>query len=79
MQYPLPPDVQDLIAAQLATGRYQNEDEVLREALRALQEASDDAKAVQDAIDAWKTGDDGLPLDQAFDLVRKDFAGKPTA
>lgn len=79
MQYPIPPDVQDLIAAQLATGRYQNEDEVLREALRALQEASDDAAAVQDAIDAWKVGDDGLPLDQAFDLVRKDFAGKPTA
>lgn len=43
MQYPTPPDVQDLIAAQLATGRYQNEDEVLREALQASQEASDDA------------------------------------
>jgi putative addiction module CopG family antidote len=79
MQYPIPPDVQDLIAAQLATGRYQNEDEVLREALRALQDTSDDAAAVQDAIDAWKAGDDGLPLDQAFDLVRKDFAGKPNA
>ena len=79
MQYPIPPDVQDLIAAQLATGRYQNEDEVLREALRALQEASDDAAAVQDAIDAWKVGDDGLPLDQAFDLVRKDLVGTPTA
>lgn len=79
MPYPIPPDVQDLIAAQLATGRYQNEGEVLREALRALQEASDDAAAVQDAIDAWKAGDDGLPLDQAFDLVRKDFSGKPTA
>ena len=65
MQYPIPPDVQDLIAAQLATGRYQNEDEVLREALRALQEASDDAAAVQDTIDAWKAGDDGLPLDQS--------------
>jgi Arc/MetJ-type ribon-helix-helix transcriptional regulator len=63
MQYPIPPDVQDLIAAQLATGRYQNEDEILREALRALQEASDD----------------GLPLDQAFDLVRKDLVGTPTA
>jgi len=79
MQYPIPPDVQDLIAAQLATGRYQNEDEVLREALRALQAASDDTAAVQDAIDAWKAGDDGLPLDQAFDLIRKDFVGKPTA
>ena len=79
MQYPIPPDVQDLIAAQLATGRYQNEDEVLREALRALQEARDDAAAVLDAIDAWKAGDDGLPLDQAFDLVRKDLVGKPTA
>lgn len=79
MPYPIPRDVQDLIAAQLATGRYQNEDDVLREALRALQEASDDVTAVQDAIDAWKAGDDGLPLDQAFDSVRKDCLGRPTA
>lgn len=29
-----------------------------------------DAAAVQDAIDEWKVGDNGIPLDQAFDLVR---------
>lgn len=79
MPNPIPLDIQDLIAAQLATGRYRNEDEVLREALRALQELSDDGVAVQEAIDAWRAGDDGLALDQAFDLVRKDFAGKPQA
>ena len=79
MPYPIPRDVQDLIAAQLATGRYQNEGDVLREALRALQEASDDVAAVQDAIDGWKAGDDGLPLDQAFDLVRRDRLGRPSA
>lgn len=79
MPYPIPRDVQELIAAQLASGRYQNEGEVLRAALRALQEASEDVAAVQDAIDAWKAGDDGLPLDQAFDLVRKDLLGRPTA
>ena len=49
MPNPIPLDIQDLIAAQLATGRYRNEDEVLREALRALQELSDDgAAAVRD-------------------------------
>lgn len=79
MQFPLPPDVQDLIAAQLATGRYQSEEDVLREALRGLQEASDNAAAVQDAIDAWREGDDGLPMDQAFDLIRNEFLGKSTA
>jgi putative addiction module CopG family antidote len=79
MPNPIPLDIQDLIAAQLATGRYRNEDEVLREALRALQELSDDGAAVQEAIDAWRAGDDGLALDQAFDLVRKDFAEKPKA
>ena len=79
MPYPIPHDVQELIAAQLASGRYQNEGEVLRAALRALQDASEDVTAVQDAIDAWKAGDDGLPLDQAFDLARKDLLGRPTA
>jgi Arc/MetJ-type ribon-helix-helix transcriptional regulator len=50
--YPIPHDVQDLIAAELASERYRNEGEVLRAELRAQQEASKDVAAVQDAIDA---------------------------
>lgn len=36
MPYQLPPDVQDQVSRQIATGHYASEDEVLRAALRAL-------------------------------------------
>jgi Arc/MetJ-type ribon-helix-helix transcriptional regulator len=36
MSYPFPTDVQQLIASQMATGRYTNEDELLRDALQVL-------------------------------------------
>lgn len=77
MQYAFPPDVQQLITDQMASGHYANEDDVLRNALRALQEIADDAVAVQAAIDDWHDGDEGLLLDEAFAVVRADFPRKP--
>lgn len=71
MQYAFPPDLQQLMAIQLASGRYANEDDVLRHALHGLQEADDDVTAVQAAIDEWKNGDDGLPVADAFDEIRQ--------
>lgn len=73
MNYSFPPDVQQLIAQRMALGCYVNEDDVLRDALRVLQEVDDDAAAIQVAIDDWKNGDDGVPLDQAFESVRSEF------
>ena len=76
MHYAFPPDVQQLIAGRLASGRYANEDDVLRDALQALEEIDDDATAVQAAIDEWQSGDEGLPLDDAFERVREEHPRK---
>lgn len=36
MSYPFPPDIQQLLAAQMASGNYQSEDDLLRDALKAF-------------------------------------------
>jgi putative addiction module CopG family antidote len=71
MSYALPPDVQQLVATQLATGGYRSEDEVLRDALRALSAEQDDLEAVQEAVAEWRAGDEGVPLDAAFAAIRE--------
>lgn len=70
MPYPFPSDVQQLVESHLASGRYSTEDDVLRDALRALADEEDDLVAVREAIDEWRAGDEGTPLTEAFDQVR---------
>ncbi len=71
MHYSFPPDLQQLIEARLASGRYSTEDEVLRDALRALADEDEDLVAVREAVTQWRSGDPGLPLAAAFDEVRR--------
>ena len=70
MRYDFPPDIQELVGARLASGKYASEDDVLREALRVLSEEQEDLAAVQDAIAEWRAGDDGVPLDGAIQSIR---------
>jgi putative addiction module CopG family antidote len=67
MPYPFPPDLQQLVDSELATGRYGDENEVLRHALRALKDLGHEAAAIRQAIDAWQSGDDGMSLDERLD------------
>ena len=76
MTYPFPPDVQQLVADQLATGQYVTADDVLRDALRALSAEAEDLAAVRAAVAEMQAGDPGVPLDEAFDEVRR-TAGAP--
>ena len=71
MTYAFPPDVQHLISRRMAAGGYSTEDDVLRDALRALSEEEEDLEAVREAVAEFRAGDPGLPLDEAFDLVRQ--------
>ena len=71
MAITLPPDVRRMVEAKLASGRYQNEEEVLREALRALTEQDEDLDAVREAVAEWKSGDAGTPLTEAFQEIRR--------
>ncbi len=76
MQYAFPPDLQKLVDAYLASGRYANEDAVLREALIALAEEDEDFIAVRDAIAEWRGGDQGMPLADAFAHIRDRVVGE---
>ena len=77
MSYSFPPDVQHLVQARLSSGQYQSEDDVLRDALRALTEEDEDLAAVREAIDQWRAGDDGTPLAEAFDEIRRAINTEP--
>lgn len=79
MHYPFPPDLQKLVDARLATGSYASEDEVLRDALRALTEEDEDLAAVREAIAEWRAGDPGMPLNEAFDEIRRNVHGTENA
>ncbi len=71
MIYPFPPDLKELIAARLATGNYSTKDELLRDALRALDEEDEDLAAVNDALAESRAGDQGTPLAEAFHEIRR--------
>jgi Arc/MetJ-type ribon-helix-helix transcriptional regulator len=70
MAYQFPQDVQQSLTAWVASGKYASEDDVLRDALRALTDEQDDDNAVQEALAELEHGDVGVPLCQAFDEVR---------
>ena len=71
MLYPFPPDLREIVAARLASGQYSTEDDLLRDALRALEEEDEDSAAMRDAISECRAGDRGAPLAEAFDEVRR--------
>jgi putative addiction module CopG family antidote len=76
MNYAFPPDLQKLVEARLTTGNYSTEDEVLRDALRALAEEDEDLIAVREAVSEWRAGDVGTPLSEAFEQVRSSHHAK---
>ena len=71
MAYQFPPDVEQLVTQRMASGDYASEDDVLRDALKALAEQSDDLVAVQEAVTRLRAGEDGQPLSEAFDDIRR--------
>ena len=73
MSYPFPPALARLVQEQMASGKYATEDDLLIEAVQALAEEAEDIAAVQEAIAAWKAGDDGVPLAEAFQAIRDEL------
>ncbi len=69
MPYRFRPDVDQLVRRRMTTGRYATEDDLLREALQALDEEDEDLAAVREAVAEQQAGDEGVPLDNAFDWV----------
>ena len=71
MTYPFPPDLQELIHAQMSAGGYDSQDDLLRAALQSLSADQENLAAVKQAIAEREAGDEGVPLDEAFALVRE--------
>ena len=69
-------DVENLVRIQMATGNYKTEDELLRDALQALAERSDDLIAIQDGIDDMLAGR-VQPLEEVDAEIRQKFGFKP--
>ena len=67
----LPADIERLVEDRIATGAYGSADEVLRAALEALQQSDADLAKIEEAIDEWRAGDEGLPLNEAFQLIHE--------
>jgi Arc/MetJ-type ribon-helix-helix transcriptional regulator len=71
----IPADILAAIEAKVSTGQYPNQESVLREALAQLDEF-DDVAGLQASIDKWKSGDKGVPVEEAFDIVRREMNGQ---
>ena len=56
MAYQFPPDIEQRVRAQLSSGDYQTEDDLLRDALDALRERRDDLAAIQAGIEDMEAG-----------------------
>ena len=68
--YQFPPDIQQVVGSRMASGEYGSEDDLLRHALRALEQQEEDLAAVKEAVAEWRAGDEGVPLDEAFASLR---------
>lgn len=71
MPFIVPLDVEELVVNQVASGRYRSGDEVLRSAMQALAQADEDVIAIQDAVNEWHRGDEGIALDEGFKKIRE--------
>jgi putative addiction module CopG family antidote len=56
MAYQFPPDLDEEIKGRMASGQYASEDEVLREALRALRWRDQEVAAIQEGIEDMEAG-----------------------
>ena len=76
MSTDIPPDILAAIETKIASGIYPDQESVLREAMARLDEFDDDVADLQASIAKWKAGDKGVPVDDAFDMVRRTMNGQ---
>jgi antitoxin ParD1/3/4 len=76
MPHEIPPDVEELVSEQMRSGSYESEDEVLRDALRALAEKNEDLAAIRAGIEDMEAGR-VRPLGDVDAQIRRKFGFKP--
>lgn len=78
MSYAFPPDLEQLVNLQLTSGNYHSEDDVLRAALRALQDRQSDLAAITAGYADLEAGRVRPFEDAAADIAAKfGFADEP--
>ncbi len=73
MNYQFPPDVDELVQKQLATGQYVSEDAVLLDALQTLDAERQEWAAIQEGLSTLDQGHEGISLQEGFDAVRAKY------
>ena len=79
MSYQFPPELEQLVRQQMASGKYSSEDELLRDALESLSAEETELKAIEEALDELESGDPGVSLDEAFASLREKYKISPNA
>ena len=75
----LPQDLQDFVDHELASGRYQSTEDIVVAGLRLLQRDRQEALVgIQEGLGQMARGE-GIPLDEAFDQIRKRHKIPPDA
>ena len=70
MPQTLPPDLQEFVDHELASGRYQSTEDIVVEGLRLLQRDRREAmEGIKEGLAESERGE-GIPLDEAFDQLR---------
>ena len=70
MSYQFPPDVEQRIQEQIALGNYANEDDVLRDALEALDARNADLAAIRAGVEDMEAGR-MRPIDEVAQDIRR--------
>jgi Arc/MetJ-type ribon-helix-helix transcriptional regulator len=73
MSYQFPPDIESLVQQHLASGHFDTPDEVLRTALCQLTMDEEDLRAIQESLDRLDNGEEGIPLADAFQQLRRQY------
>ena len=71
MAYQIPPDIEERIEAHMAGGQYDSKDDVLREAIQALDDREADVASIRAGIDDMESG-----RFQPFDEFDQEFRRK---
>ena len=70
MAYQFSSSIEQLIREKMASGKYSSEEELLLDALQSLDANEEELRAIQEGIDSVDRGDEGVPLDEAFQKLR---------
>jgi putative addiction module CopG family antidote len=75
----LPEDLEEFVNHELASGRYRSREDIVIAGLRHLQRDRQEAlQGIQEGLAELRRGE-GIPLDQAFDQIRKRHGIAPDA